>query len=471
MTPKDFYNQTNGRIWDIDGAYGGQCWDLFAKFCSDLGIPLSVIHCSTTGYVRDIWNNRNTNGILLYFDEVHAPYQNGDWVIWDSDYSLTPKSHVGMYLDGACYNQAQGKPAYLLDALDFSQAKGGFRWKGWSVTHIEEKYSEILYEDIPMSLYRAPAGYRLYMLSAGIGQLEDIKLFDNEQLEILAAVNAGYFQMAANQPDPYGTHYGVEQTYNGVDLAPKKSGLLVFYESLNDGVEWCRSDKYWLSREEVHFAVTPYSVLRHNGEVVTGTISGDLGSKEFVTNMQTMIAKIGKDWILCVTKKPCLPTVMARFADSIGADEAVLMDSGGSTQMMAWTGNKYTPVVYTGRKIPNVMVIAKEKSAHSEPIQGDEPGDEEDTIIIIDPPQGEENGGAEMPKTLLSDRVYDVLKWFALICLPACSVFVLTIGPDLFPNYELIAKVISAVAVLLGSLIGVSTAQYNAAKSGVRQDE
>ena len=24
MTPKDFYNQTNGRIWDIDGAYGGQ---------------------------------------------------------------------------------------------------------------------------------------------------------------------------------------------------------------------------------------------------------------------------------------------------------------------------------------------------------------------------------------------------------------------------------------------------------------
>ena len=67
-------------------------------------------------------------------------------------------------------------------------------------------------------------------------------------------------------------------------------------------------------------------------------------------------------------------------------------------------------------------------------------------------------------KTLLPDRVYDILKWVALIALPAVSVFVLTMGADLTENYEVIAKFISAVSVLLGSLIGVSTVQYNSAR-------
>ena len=71
-------------------------------------------------------------------------------------------------------------------------------------------------------------------------------------------------------------------------------------------------------------------------------------------------------------------------------------------------------------------------------------------------------------KTLLPDRVYDILKWVALICLPALSAFVLFMGRDLSADYEVIAKWINAIAILLGSLIGVSTVQYNSAR---RQDE
>ena len=67
-------------------------------------------------------------------------------------------------------------------------------------------------------------------------------------------------------------------------------------------------------------------------------------------------------------------------------------------------------------------------------------------------------------KTILPDKVYDVLKWVCLIALPAAAAFVLYMGTDLSAQYELIAKWINGIMLLLGSLIGVSTAQYNAQK-------
>lgn len=458
MTPQEFIDQTNGRSWDVDGAYGGQCWDLFAKFCQMVNVPLSVIHCSTTGYVRDIWNNRNTNGILVYFDEVHE-YKDGDWLIWDSDYAMTPQSHVGMYWKGLIFNQTKGKPAYLLE-LDASKAKGGFRWKGWTQTMIPEKFSEILYQGTTLSMYKAPEGYSLYMLSAGVGQVQDIKQYDHPKLEILAVCNCGYFQMSREgQSDPYGTHYGVEQTFDGVDLAPKKHGLQVFYQQ-GDRIGACRSDEYWFTRDQVRFAFTPYSVIRHEGKTVVDRISTDLGTKEFVQNMQTMIMYVDGRWCLCIAKTPVLPSVMLGFAESVNATEAVLCDSGGSTQMLAYVDGTYTPIMYTGRRIPNVLCIAREKAQTS-----DQTGQGEEPTHDTEPSENGSNEVIDMnenvTKTLLPDRVYDVLKWIALIALPALAVFVLTMGADLTENYEVIAKFINGIAVLLGSLLGVSTVQYN----------
>ena len=73
---------------------------------------------------------------------------------------------------------------------------------------------------------------------------------------------------------------------------------------------------------------------------------------------------------------------------------------------------------------------------------------------------------AENPvNTLLPNNVYDILKWICLIALPACSAFVLFMGTDLNAQYELIAKWINGIMILLGSLIGVSTVQYNNARS------
>lgn len=65
----------------------------------------------------------------------------------------------------------------------------------------------------------------------------------------------------------------------------------------------------------------------------------------------------------------------------------------------------------------------------------------------------------------LKNEVYDILKWLVVIVLPALSTFYSTVAP-LFGWYDpgVIAQVISAVCVLVGALIGISTAEYNKTK-------
>lgn len=468
MTPQEFIDSTKGKYIDVDGAYGGQCWDLMAKFCQMAGIPLSVIYCGKTRYVIDIWTERATTGILNYFDEVHE-FRTGDWCIFPTWYAKTPASHVAMYTPAGAFDQTTARGCAGYTNLDFSQALGGFRWKGWNTMEDEFRYGINYrnFEDAELTVYKAPDGYGLYMLSAGENRLQDITQFDDPGLLIVAATNANYFQMRTDQPDPYGTHYGVEQTYNGVDLAPKKDGLVAWYQHKSGQIFAAKSSAYWHTRDEVQFACTPYSVLIHDGKVINMR-STDLGSKEAVKAEQTMIARVNDRWFIVCCRSKVYPAVMLRYAQHINATEAVLMDSGGSTQLMAFSGTSYRKEIYTGRQLPNVLVIAKEKQADSEPIQSDPVQDEPTPAPIEDEPATGGNEGTGMndnvTKTLLPDRVYDILKWVALIALPAVSVFVLTMGADLTPNYEVIAKFISAVSVLLGSLIGVSTVQYNSAR-------
>lgn len=62
----------------------------------------------------------------------------------------------------------------------------------------------------------------------------------------------------------------------------------------------------------------------------------------------------------------------------------------------------------------------------------------------------------------MNNKVYDTLKWIALIALPALAVFISQISPALdFPYAKQAVDIISATALFLGALIGVSTYQYN----------
>ncbi len=61
-----------------------------------------------------------------------------------------------------------------------------------------------------------------------------------------------------------------------------------------------------------------------------------------------------------------------------------------------------------------------------------------------------------------SDNVYTILKWTGLICLPALAVCIKAIFPvwDL-PYSDAIATTLNAIGALIGTLIGISTLNYN----------
>lgn len=61
----------------------------------------------------------------------------------------------------------------------------------------------------------------------------------------------------------------------------------------------------------------------------------------------------------------------------------------------------------------------------------------------------------------LPDKVYDVLKWFALIVLPAVGTLYFALaGIWGFPYGEEIVGTITAIDAFLGAILGVSTVNY-----------
>ena len=65
---------------------------------------------------------------------------------------------------------------------------------------------------------------------------------------------------------------------------------------------------------------------------------------------------------------------------------------------------------------------------------------------------------------VLPDRVYTILKWLVVVCIPACTVAFVGLDSVFGWGYGVIvAKVSAIVCTLIGTLIGVSTAQYNKA--------
>ena len=71
-----------------------------------------------------------------------------------------------------------------------------------------------------------------------------------------------------------------------------------------------------------------------------------------------------------------------------------------------------------------------------------------------------------VPDWLIPSRVYDVLKWLALIVLPAIGVLVQTLGPVWGWTWaDPVATTINAVALTIGVVIGASTLKAKASKT------
>jgi len=65
-------------------------------------------------------------------------------------------------------------------------------------------------------------------------------------------------------------------------------------------------------------------------------------------------------------------------------------------------------------------------------------------------------------KTILTDKTYNILKWVALVLLPALGTLYFALaGIWGFPYGEQVVGTITAIDTFLGVILGISTVQYN----------
>ena len=100
LTHDRWASLVSGRYVDIDGAFGGQCWDTFADYCiSVLGInPIHNYGGNWNGWAYAIWDQYETNGAKNHFDKIspNQPARKGDTVIWTDRHWFYPASHIAI---------------------------------------------------------------------------------------------------------------------------------------------------------------------------------------------------------------------------------------------------------------------------------------------------------------------------------------------------------------------------------------
>ena len=61
----------------------------------------------------------------------------------------------------------------------------------------------------------------------------------------------------------------------------------------------------------------------------------------------------------------------------------------------------------------------------------------------------------------LSDRLYTILKWLVLVVIPSVTTFYVVIDRLFSLGYaEIVATISAALCTCIGSIVGISTAQY-----------
>lgn len=91
-------NATLGNGYDIDGAYGCQCWDFASEFWRNVGFPAGYPLISASS-AYTMWNRRTENvsyGGTVYFTLIYnlSDVKRGDVCVYNY-FSSNPFGHVG----------------------------------------------------------------------------------------------------------------------------------------------------------------------------------------------------------------------------------------------------------------------------------------------------------------------------------------------------------------------------------------
>lgn len=119
----EWFAQTKNRFWDMDGAYGAQCWDLWAKYSMDM-YGMSIQDCITpTGYAGGLYTSYPVSARCeQVYERIPANGYSpvaGDVAIWGYG-TYTPYTHVAIVAgndgvkDGRIYVITQNPDASAL---------------------------------------------------------------------------------------------------------------------------------------------------------------------------------------------------------------------------------------------------------------------------------------------------------------------------------------------------------------------
>ena len=92
MYIEDFFNKYNGKLLDRDGAYGGQCMDLYNQYQQE------VMGVTPRGaaYAKLVWDNYDRNHFTKILNTPEFVPQLGDVAVWTADVSNGELGHIGI---------------------------------------------------------------------------------------------------------------------------------------------------------------------------------------------------------------------------------------------------------------------------------------------------------------------------------------------------------------------------------------
>lgn len=119
-------NATLNNGYDVDGAYGCQCWDFAAEFWYNVGFPQGYPHI-TNSSAYTMWNLREQNASYngtTYFDLIYnlQDVKQGDVIVYNATVS-NPYGHVGFADEDYATWHANNPSSYEFPIL--SENNGG----------------------------------------------------------------------------------------------------------------------------------------------------------------------------------------------------------------------------------------------------------------------------------------------------------------------------------------------------------
>lgn len=188
-------------------------------------------------------------------------------------------------------------------------------------------------------------------------ETQTIDKFKKDGIEIDCIINASYFENHANSD--YGQVYGREQSFSKDERPDQMEWLDTVITKDNEmkignfaSWEWLKPYVKLGLSHAVTILKDGYSVDDYSSAVGKGKIE--------TKNTQTILGKDKEYFYFIVVAGKLNAYECRELCKKLGIINAVMLDSGGSSQMIA----DNIKIVYTGRKLPNALVLYK--SAKSE---------------------------------------------------------------------------------------------------------